>query len=740
MLMKSSKSRSVKGNARQKVASQSKRKLRLESLESRQLLAANLSLDYGQFATDRLLFQMDNVPAIVSNQASSELNTIGRVSTLGLDGWYRLDLHSHADWSSSLQSVAQAVGVINVMPDYKLQIATTPNDPRFSELYGLENNGSTGVADADIDASLAWDYGTSSSVVVAVIDTGVDYTHPDLASNIWVNPGEIAGNGIDDDGNGFVDDIRGWDFANNDADPFDDNGHGTHVAGTIGAVGNNGIGITGVAWEVDIMPLKFLGRDGSGFLSDAVEAVNYAAANGAKIINASFGGGGFSSMMQNAILNFQNMGGIFVAAAGNESNNNDTRPSYPANYNLPSVISVAASTSSDTLASFSNYGTATVDIAAPGSSILSTLPGNRYGRFSGTSMAAPHVAGALALLWGQDPTLSSTELIDLVMTTTDDVLTNRTTHGRLNVGNAAVALADGGQPPVDAESPFVEGVEWLSDNGSIDSVILDFSEPVTWSAGDFVMTGPAGPVSITSIQRLSTDASKVQVTLSGATRSGVYTIEALPTIADQAGNLLDQDRDSTGGEAEDKFAAQFNLEVPTVRSYSTQGPVALRDATWRRAGVTVATINVPDSIVIQDIDVDLSIDHTWVNDLRVRLIAPNGLVITLVNRRGGSSDDMRLTLDDQASTSIRNASLLTGTFRPEQALSNFAGLNAAGQWRVQVIDLAQFDTGVLNSATLKITAASSASGSAFDDGDDERNRSGFSFAWLEEFLRRRSMF
>lgn len=702
--------------------------LRLENLESRQLLAADISLNFGEFATDRLLFQVDSNAALVSQSASHELSSLGRVSPLGMDGWFRLDLHRDSNWTNSLQSVSQAVGVVNVMPDYMLQIATTPNDPRYGELYGLEN----------IDAPVAWDYGTtSSSVVVAVIDTGVDYNHPDLVDNIWGNADEIPGNGIDDDGNGFVDDLRGWDFANNDNNPFDDNGHGTHVAGTIGATGNNGVGITGVTWDVQIMPLKFLASNGSGFLSDAVEAVQYATANGADIINASFGGGGFNSMMQSAIRSFQEAGGIFVAAAGNESNNNDVTPSYPANYNLPSVVSVAASTATDTMASFSNFGTRTVDIAAPGSNILSTLPGNRYGRLSGTSMAAPHVAGAMALLWGQNPSLTNFELIDLVMSNTDELLLDRTTHGRLNVGKAAAALAGGGDPPVDEVFPFVEGVEWNSQQSGLDSITVDFSEEVTWNSNDFVVTGPGGRVAVRSIDRLTTDASVVRVTLERAVDPGLYTIEVLPTVADRAGNLLNQNGNAIGGETGDNVIAQFELEVPAVRNYSTVQPVALRDATFFRAGVTTATINVPDSMVIEDIDVDLSINHTWVGDLRVRLIAPNGQSVTLVNRRGGSTDNMRLTLDDQASARVRDASTLTGTFRPEQTLSQFRGLNAAGRWTLQIVDFAAFDTGVLNFATLKITAAASASSAGNSGASDGRAAV---VSWLEEILRRRLRF
>lgn len=284
-------------------------------------------------------------------------------------------------------------------PNFHIQAAVIPNDPRYASLYGMER----------IGAPRAWSLSTGgTSAIVAVIDTGVDYTHPDLAGNMWTNPGEIPGNGIDDDANGYVDDVHGYDFANNDPDPFDDNGHGTHVAGTIGASGNNGIGVAGVNWLIKIMALKFLTATGGGNLADAVEAVNYATMMREKypstdprfvnvrVTNNSWGGGGFSSVLQNAISRAGNAGIMFVAAAGNEAKNNDTSPAYPASYQLSNVISVAATGQRDELASFSNYGASSVHIGAPGVGILSTLPGNRYGNLSGTSMAAPHVAGAIA--------------------------------------------------------------------------------------------------------------------------------------------------------------------------------------------------------------------------------------------------------------------------------------------------------------------------------------------------------
>ncbi len=249
----------------------------------------------------------------------------------------------------------------------------TPNDPSFSNLWGLHYESNDNNNDKDIDAPEAWALTTGSTdVVIAVVDTGVAYNHPDLVANMWVNTVELNGiAGDDDDGNGYIDDIDGWDFLNDNNDPTDYNGHGTHVAGTIAAVGNNGLGITGVMWKAKIMPLRFLGIHGGGTTSDAVAAIFYASGKGAHIINNSWTGSGYSQTLKDAI---DASSALVVCAAGNEAKNNDLSPSYPASYTSANIISVAATDQSDNLATFSNYGVSSVDIAAPGVSIYSSLP------------------------------------------------------------------------------------------------------------------------------------------------------------------------------------------------------------------------------------------------------------------------------------------------------------------------------------------------------------------------------
>ena len=299
---------------------------------------------------------------------------------------------------------------------YLHQTGTRPNDQFYRYLWGLDNVGQfRGTPGADINAQQAWSISTGSpDTVVAMIDSGVDLQHEDLAANIWVNPGEIPDNGIDDDGNGYIDDVNGWDFISNDNDPSDDDsiceGHGTHTSGIVGAVGNNGIGGAGVNWNVRIMPLKIFKKMYGIFCTSSsaaiIEAVEYAATMGVKVSNNSYGGGQFSYSEYEAI---QAANMLFVVAAGNEETNNDVVPSYPSSYNLDNIISVAATDNNDALAYFSNFGS-TVDIAAPGVKIGSTLPYNRYILYSGTSMASPFVAGAAGLLLAIDPQLTPAQL------------------------------------------------------------------------------------------------------------------------------------------------------------------------------------------------------------------------------------------------------------------------------------------------------------------------------------------
>jgi subtilisin family serine protease len=358
--------------------------------------------------------------------------------------------------SARIQALRNSGQFEYVEPDYTVRASLQPTDSRFQDgtLWGLRNlGGGGGVIGADINAEQAWNITTgSTNVIVAVIDTGVRYTHQELAAQMWRNPGESGGgkesNGIDDDANGYIDDVFGINSITGSGDPFDDNDHGTHCSGTIGAQADGGGGHVGVAWKVQIMALKFLSAGGGGQTSDALECLNYAVAKGAKISNNSWGGGPFSQALFDALVAARSAGHLFIAAAGNEGSDNDVFLSYPSGYDLDNVISVAALDRGDRLANFSNYGLTKVDLGAPGVAIFSSTAStdSSYASFNGTSMAAPHVTGVAALILAQSPTANYLEIRERLLATTVPIssLQGRTvTGGRLNAFNALVAAPDG---------------------------------------------------------------------------------------------------------------------------------------------------------------------------------------------------------------------------------------------------------------------------------------------------------
>jgi thermitase len=331
-------------------------------------------------------------------------------------------------------------------PDVEYQ-ADGPNDPKWSEQWSLDNSGQRGgKRGADIRALSAWAKTKGSAkVVVAVIDSGVEYTHPDLMNNIWIRPAQI--DVYRDEELGAIDDKYGYNAVSNTGDPMDDNGHGTHCAGIIGAEGDNNLGIAGINWKVEIMPLKFISSNGSGTTKDAIECINYVidrkrAGVNVRIISASWGSTANSSALREAIKRAGDEGILFIAAAGNSSADSDRMPHYPAGYDLPNVVSVASLDRNDLLSTFSNYGAKSVHIAAPGSEILSTWLGGQYEEHSGTSMATPEVAGVAALVLTVEPKLSVSGLRQRLFDSVDklDGLKGKvSTGGRLNAARAVGA-------------------------------------------------------------------------------------------------------------------------------------------------------------------------------------------------------------------------------------------------------------------------------------------------------------
>ena len=378
-----------------------------------------------------------------------------------------LRLRGDVGIDAAIARLQRSGDVLYAEPNLVRTTSATMNDPFFSRLWGLRNSGQivdgvAGTAGADIAATSAWDLATGSkSAPVAVIDTGVAADHPDLRGQIANNIGEIAGNGIDDDANRYIDDVAGWDFVGDDSVPEDANGHGTHVAGTIAARGNDGTGVVGVAPATRIIPLRVLDADGSGSLSDVVSAYGYAARNGARVVNLSLGGASPSRAERDAITAAPSV--LFVAAAGNGGSdglgdNNDVAGEYPCAYDLVNVLCVSASDQHDQLASFSNYGATSVDLAAPGVNIFSDQPPSStaapgYAFYDGTSMATPHVSGAAALALAFSPIASVEKVKQALLDATDArpaLLDSSVSGGRLNARRTLELLSDAptSAPPV----------------------------------------------------------------------------------------------------------------------------------------------------------------------------------------------------------------------------------------------------------------------------------------------------
>lgn len=559
----------------------------------------------------------------------------------------------------------------------EIRAVDAPNDQFFDVMWNLHNTGQEGgTPGADISALEAWAISKGdANIVIGVIDTGIDYSHPDLVGNMWHNPGEICDNGIDDTGNGVIDDCHGFNAITGTGNPMDVDGHGTHVAGTIGASSNNGIGVAGVNWDVQLAACKFLGPTG-GTTLDGIACIDYftdlKVNHGVNVVatNNSWGGGPYSEALRAAIQTHTEAGIMFVTASGNDARNVDTVPDYPGTYDLPGIVNVANTTRTDALAVLSNFGAVTVDLGAPGSNIPSTYLNNGYAYASGTSMASPHVAGVASLVWSIAPHLSIAEVKDILMSSGDPTpaLAGATVSG--NRLNAHQALLDADPEPgfrlnLDPRNLQItagENVRFVIDIGAVAGwsgeveVAVDIDPALDHELSSNVANAGES-TTLTVYTDSDTDWGTYAIQVSGLdTETGELTGAAAGTLTVIPADLLD-----------------FPYENNTSMAIPDNNP----------AGIT-SVISVPEQGVIFDTEVSVNITHTWRGDLIVRVISPAGTERTLHNRDGGSASDLIQTW----------------------SLDTFNGESMNGDWTLFVSDNAGLDTGTLNGWSMVLTAAS----------------------------------
>ncbi|HEY7329261.1 MAG TPA: S8 family serine peptidase [Gemmataceae bacterium] len=715
-----------------------------------------VSVDSSKYSLTDILVHFEQTPGTPGGPAILAGTTLGSALPLAT-GYYQVELGKGMTVDKALAEYQAEKGVLSAEPDYELKVSTVPNDPLLSQQWGLKNAGqSGGTPGADIHAEQAWSVTNSSpKVVVAVLDTGVAYNDTDLAENIWINQADIpaywytktsAASGYNkivyksqiktatpgiitfrdlnnpvnaglvwkSDGNSLVDagdllrlttqggweqsgksnDLIGWNYADNNNNPIDNNGHGTNVAGILGAVGNNGAGVTGVDWNVQIMPVKFIGSDGFGSVSNFISALNYAVSHGAKITNNSWEGAPYSPALYDAFLNAQQHGVISVAAAGNEGTNNDNNPDYPASFSqsLNSVVSVAATTNTDQLASFSNYGAHSVDLAAPGVNILSTMPGNKYQDMSGTSMATPMVTGAMALVWGEHPTWSYSQVINQVLNTTDKL---PSLQGKVQTGGRLDLAAAVGWNLTTRTTPAISSVKPVGPtSNSMNEIVLTFNEPIdvsSFSSSAVTLTTPSGVKIPVTVRVVSNSGDRqIELTFTKQTQLGTYHLYVNSGVRDLQGNVMPA------------YQSAITLQAPKTYTESTAQSI-------KPNSLTVSTLTLPAGTV-GDVSVHLNANYPVDKDLYVYLISPTGKTIALDYNRGGTGANFtNTTFSQQASTPIANGKApFTGTFLPDVSLNSLSGTSAGGSWRLAVRNYGTH-SGTLLNWSLTVTPAVSVS-------------------------------
>jgi subtilisin family serine protease/subtilisin-like proprotein convertase family protein len=758
--------------------------LGLEALEDRSLLSAGpaapvidlsgLALNTSQYSSTDILVEFKStalksgaVPALAGTTAAQQLPLV--------PGLYEVQLDRGVSVQQALAAYSSDSNVQFAQPDYSLLSSAVPNNPMFNQQYALLNTGQNGGTPGDdIGATHAWSVTTgSASTIVAVMDTGIDYDHPDLYQNIWINQAEIPKsrlapslggtnpNGIQDynhdgyvswrdlndprnigpgkitdvNGDGIIDaadilapmvlnaqgqdtgqggwayagntqdgdtahpnDFIGWNFVNNTNNPLDQNGHGTHVAGIIGAMGNSGVGVSGIDWQVSLMPVQFLNATGNGSISAFISGLSYAIQHGAKISNNSWSGATNDPLLSAAVQNAHQNGLIFVAAAGNGGNNNDLSPAYPSSFTYDNVVSVAAVDNNFQLASFSNYGAKSVDLAAPGVNIVSTLPNNGYGTLSGTSMATPMVTGVLALVWSEHPTWTYQQVINQVLDTVDPVpgLQGKVLTG--GVLDAARAVGYNSTPPTSPTPPstlqVVSSTVSGAAAGTFDTIQVTFNQALNASVftnSDVALIGPNGQrITIQSFQAVSgSGGTQFNFTFSPQSTSGTYTLYIGAGILSVAGVPLASTYSNT-------------FQLANAVTFSSTAPVGIPDVSQ-----TTASLNVPQSLTIGRVTVNVNMANSIDGKIVLMLIAPDGTQVLLSNQEGGNGQSFSGTVfDDAAGAPIGSGQApFTGSFRPESPLAALSGKNAQGTWKLLIVDHGTNYHVVLTSWSLTFSSA-----------------------------------
>ncbi len=672
-------------------------------------------------------------------QAESMALEVGEATGVPIDGvevigrgqWATLSLGTTPSDAAIKQAAGQFEWLNAFEPDITYQSLATPDDPLFSDEWWLDNTGQfigdfwfpgSGTIGADISATEAWDITIGSKdVIIAVIDTGVDMDHPDLVSNIWQNPGEIAGNGIDDDGNGFIDDVNGWDFGEFDNNPDDNQGHGTSVAGMIGADGNNGIGVAGVNWDISIIPIKISNEFGGLSSAAIVAAHDYLTMmivdQGYNIVASNNSYGAFLPSFyeddfpegiigeRQAIENFIAAGATFVASAGNDANDNDSIfTAFPASYDIPGIISVAATNPDDTLALFSNWGAKEVDLGAPGVATLTTAMGGAYRDFGGTSAAGPAVAGAVGLLQAYRPNASAVEIRQALIDSVDQVpaLQGRVVSGgRLNVYRALQIIGNDGPIAIGFDpGPITARID-ADTRLPIDTVTVTFNKDIDGSTLDstaalFTFAGSDGeydtaddsstmiPVSDVALQSGETRVVEVSLNLTGVPQQrlplGKYRVTlysgtaAVPKFQDLDGNLLNGDSSSGTNEIYDFEVVGVGGSLEPNDTLSLATPVAF-DGTGSAA---FSSVTLGDGLAAA-LDVDL-----------YKITLPKGGLITAsitaANLNFPSTLDSYLRLFDANGVEIANNDQFNGR---DSALDFF--VTTGGTYYIGVSGFPNFD-------------------------------------------------